>query len=77
MASPPQLPNDRGKGPFGQAAFLATVALCVVLVVLGAVAVTTADGAGAAVGTSRLVLGALGLLTSGLGLLAEALQRRR
>ncbi len=74
MASPPQLPNDRGKGPFGQVAFLLTLGLCVVL---GVVAMLAAEGAVAAVGVSILVLGALGLLTSGLGLLAEALQRRR
>ena len=76
MAVRAQLPTGDGKGPFGERAFRVTLVLCVVLVLLGVLLLATTTGPVAAVGTSIVVLGALGLLTSGLGLLAERLQRR-
>jgi hypothetical protein len=76
---PPQPPPARGPGhgPFGEKAFRAALAACVVMVGVGVLMLLLADGAIASVGASLLALSGLGLLTAGGGLLAERVLRRR
>jgi drug/metabolite transporter (DMT)-like permease len=75
MALPP--PSPRGRhGPFGEKAFKAALVGCVILIVAGFAMLGGGDAV-ASVGTAFLVLGTLGLATSGLGLLAERRIERR
>jgi protein-S-isoprenylcysteine O-methyltransferase Ste14 len=69
--------SGSGRGPFGEKAFRAALAGCVVLVALGVLMMIVAGGATRSVGTSFVVLGGFGLLTGGAGLLAERLLGRR
>jgi hypothetical protein len=73
---PPSGPGS-GRGPFGERAFKAALVGCVVLLVLGAVMVLLASGGLRAVGTSFIALGAVGLITSAAGALAERLLHRQ
>jgi hypothetical protein len=80
MGLPRQLgPGDSrsGHGPFGEKAFKGALVGCVVLVIVGLVMVLLGGEAASSVGTAFVVLGALGLLTSGAGLLLERLLGRR
>ena len=80
MGVPPQLPSGHsgsGRGPFGEKAFKGALIGCVVLVLVGLAMVLLGGDAARSVGTSFLVLGILGLVTSGAGLLAERLLGRR
>jgi hypothetical protein len=80
MGLPRQLPpggSSSGRGPFGERAFKGALIGCVVLLVLGPLMMLFGGDAASSVGTSFLVLGALGLATSGAGLLAERLLGRR
>jgi len=80
MGLPRQLPpgdSSPGHGPFGEKAFKGALVGCVVLVILGLLMVLLGGDAVNSVGTSFIVLGALGLTTSGAGLLAERLLGRR
>jgi hypothetical protein len=80
MGLPRQLPpgdSSSGHGPFGEKAFKGALIGCVVFVILGSLMVLLGGGAASSVGTSLVVLGALGLITSGAGLLAERLLGRR
>ena len=75
MTVPP--PTGGRHGPFGDKAFKAALVACAVMVLAGS-AMVTGRGSMAAVGTAFVVLGALGLATGGLGLLAERrIERRR
>jgi hypothetical protein len=75
MALPPPSPGGR-HGPFGERAFKAALAGCVVLIVAG-LAMLGGGRAVAGVGAAFLVLGTLGLAIGGLGLLAERRIERR
>ena len=81
MGLPPQLPppegSGSGHGPFGERAFKGALIGCVVLVVVGLSMVLFGGDAPRSVGASLLVLGVLGLGTSGAGLLAERIIGRR
>jgi hypothetical protein len=80
MALPRHLPpcgSGSGHGPFGEKAFRAALAGCVVLVAIGLAMMAFGGDATSAVGTSFIVLGALGLVTGGAGLLTERLLGRR
>ena len=80
MGLPRHLPSrdsGSGRGPFGEKAFRGALMGCVVLLVVGSLMVLFGGDAVRSVGTSFLVLGGLGLLTSGVGLLAERLLQRR
>jgi hypothetical protein len=80
MGLPRQFPSGdsgSGRGPFGDKAFKAALIGCVVLVVVGLTMTLLGSGAATSVGTSFIVLGALGLVISGAGLLAERLLGRR
>jgi hypothetical protein len=80
MGLPRQFPpadSGSGHGPFGDKAFKAALIGCVVLVVLGLMLTLLGGGAASSVGTSFIVLGALGLVISGAGLLVERLLGRR
>jgi peptidoglycan/LPS O-acetylase OafA/YrhL len=66
-----------GHGPFGKKAFNGALIGCVVLAVIGALMLVLGGDAPTAVGTAFIVLGGLGLVTSGAGLLAERLLQRR
>ena len=79
MGLPRQLPpggSSPGHGPFGEKAFKGALIGCVVLLVLGPLMMLLGGDAARSVGTSFVVLGALGLATSG-GLLAEQVLGRR
>jgi hypothetical protein len=80
MGLPRQLPpggSSSGHGPFGEKAFKFALAVCVVLVIVGLAMVLLGANAAASVGLAFVVLGLLGLMTSGAGLLAERLTGRR
>jgi hypothetical protein len=80
MGLPRQLPpggSSSGHGPFGDKAFKVAVITCVVLVIVGLATVLAGSGALGSVGASFLALGALGLIVSGVGLLAERVTGRR
>ena len=82
MGLPRQLPSGdsgsgSGRGPFGEKAFKGALVGCVVLVVVGLLMMLLGGDAPRSVGTSFVVLGGLGLATSGAGLLAERLLGRR
>ncbi len=70
-------PGGTGHGPFGEKAFKGALVVCCVLVVLGPVLLVAGGEAARGAGTAFLVLGALGLLTSGALLLLEAAAKRR
>jgi hypothetical protein len=73
---PPSGGSGSGHGPFGEKAYKAALVACVVLLVLGPLLLLMGDAGPRAVGTSFIVLGAVGLLTSGAGMLAERLLHR-
>src|SRR3954453_23420108 len=80
MGLPRQLPpggSGSGHGPFGEKAFKVALLACVVLVVVGLAMVLLGGSAPASVGLAFIVLGMLGLITSGAGLLAERITGRR
>ena len=80
MGLPRQLPPDHsgsGHGPFGERAFKGALIGCVVLVIIGLAMMLLGGEAARSVGISFIVLGAVGLVTSGAGLLAERLLGRR
>jgi hypothetical protein len=80
MGLPRPLPprgSGSGHGPLGDKAFKRALVGCVVLVILGLLMIVLGGDAPRLLGTSFLVLGALGLTTSGAGLLAERLLERR
>jgi len=80
MGLPRQLPprdSGSGHGPFGEKAFKGALIGCVILVIGGPLMMLLGGGAVSSVGTSFVVLGVLGLVTSGAGLLAERLLGRR
>jgi len=80
MGLPRQLPSggsSSGHGPFGEKAFTYALVGCVVLVLVGLVMVLLGGSAPTSVGLAFLVLGMLGLITSGAGLLAERILGRR
>jgi hypothetical protein len=80
MALPRQLPpgdSGSGHGPFGEKAFKGALIGCVVLLIIGAAMVLVGGDAPGAVGTAFIVLGVLGLVTGGVGLLAERLLGRQ
>ena len=80
MTLPPPVPShdpNPGHGPFGETAFRAALACCVVLVVVGLLMALLGDGAVAGTGTALLVLAILGLVTGGGGLLLERILQRR
>ena len=80
MGLPRQLPPEgagSGHGPFGEKAFKGALIGCVVLVIGGLAMLLLGGEAVASVGTSFIVLGCVGLVTSGAGLLAERLLGRR
>jgi hypothetical protein len=77
---PPPLPPGRsptGHGPFGEKAFRGALVGCGALVVIGLGMMLAGGEAVVSVGTSFVVLGALGLAIGGGGLLAERLLGRR
>jgi len=73
---PPAGPSS-GHGPFGEKAFKVALIACVMLLGLGLVMVLVGGDAVSSVGAAFLVLGGLGLVTSGAGLLAERITGRR
>jgi hypothetical protein len=80
MGLPRHLPpgdSGSGRGPFGEKAFRAALAGCAVLVAVGVLMMVVGGESTRSVGTSFVVLGGLGLVTSGAGLLAERLLGRR
>src|SRR3954452_3803353 len=80
MGLPRQLPpgdSGSGYGPFGEKAFKGALIGCIVLLMIGVAMVLVGGDAPAAVGTAFIVLGALGLVTGGVGLLAERLLGRQ
>jgi hypothetical protein len=80
MGLPRQLPSTdsgSGHGPFGEKAFRRALVGCVVLPILGILLVLVGGDALRSVGTSLIVLGALGLVVSGAGLVIERLIGRR
>jgi hypothetical protein len=80
MGLPRQLPpgdSGTGHGPFGEKAFKGALIGCVVLIVIGVGMVLVSSDAPAAAGTGFIVLGVLGLVTGGVGLLAERVLRRQ
>ena len=80
MGLPRHMPpggSGSGHGPFGEKAFKGALIGCIVLVVLGLLMVLLGGDAARSVGASFLVLGILGLVTSGIGLLAERVLQRR
>jgi hypothetical protein len=80
MGLPRQLPSggrSSGHGPFGDKAFKGALIGCVVLVIAGLAMMLWGGDAPRSVGTSFVVLGVVGLVTSGVGLLAERLLGRR
>src|SRR5215217_461781 len=80
MGLPRQFPSGdsgSGRGPFGEKAFRGALIGCVVLLILGPLMMLFGGDAASSVGTSFIVLGALGLATSGAGLLAERLLGRQ
>ena len=76
MALPPPAPGGR-HGPFGAKAFKGALVACAALVVGGLVMALGGGDAVSSVGTAFVALGALGLGTSGLGLLVERRIERR
>jgi hypothetical protein len=80
MGLPRHLPtgdSGSGHGPFGEKAFKAALIGCVAILVTGGLMVALGGDASRSVGASFIVLGALGLVTSGAGLLAERLLGRQ
>jgi hypothetical protein len=66
-----------GRGPFGEKAFRGALLGCVLAVIGGGLMIVLGGDAARAVGVSLVVLGALGLATAALGLVAERLLQRR
>jgi hypothetical protein len=80
MGLPRQLPpggSSSGRGPFGDKAFKFALIACVVLLILGLAMALVGGAAARSVGAAFVVLGGLGLVTSGGGLLAERVTGRR
>jgi hypothetical protein len=72
----PSAGSGSGHGPFGEKAFKGALAGCVALIVIGALMLLIGGDSMSAVGTSLIVLAAVGLLTAGAGALAERLLNR-
>jgi hypothetical protein len=80
MGLPRQLPpggSSSGHGPFGDKAFKAALAGCVVLILAGTAMALAGRDAVRGVGTAFVVLALVGLSTAALGLVAERRLKRR
>jgi hypothetical protein len=73
---PPAEPGS-GHGPFGDKAFKGALIVCAVLTAAGLPMLLAGGEVATPLGTSFLVLGLLGLVTGGVGLIAERVTRRR
>ena len=80
MSLPRHLPDGDSKsgyGPFGKTGFRIGLIMCIAGIAGGLAMVLFGGTSLEAVGASLLTLGALGLVTAGLGLLSERVQGRR